>query len=153
MGNRALSLQDLGCPGITWFHRFRRFWLVKLCWFHNYAFGGSFGRKLRLVLYLFPVVSIAIGSSAHAQKIGNVSDGYQLALQVCSECHSIEIGNYFSLNKNAPPFEAIAKTPGMNEMALNVWFKTPHLTMPNFKFSERETANLIAYILSLKTTE
>ncbi len=36
-------------------------------------------------------------------------------------------------------------------MALAVWFRTPHPTMPNFVLSADETSDLIAYILSLQS--
>jgi len=38
----------------------------------------------------------------------------------------------------------------MSAMALKVSFHTPHPTMPNLKFDNKESDNVIAYILSLR---
>ena len=53
-------------------------------------------------------------------------------------------------NMNAPAFYDVANKPGLTVIALSVWFMTPHSTMPNFVFTEDETSNLSAYILSLR---
>ena len=52
---------------------------------------------------------------------------------------------------DSPPFSEIAITPGITAVALAVWFRTPHPTMPNFVLSADETSDLIAYILSLQS--
>lgn len=116
---------------------------IKQNWNGPFNFrGGAFCFQLALLT--------AIGGSVHAQEIGSAEEGYQIAIQICAECHSVEKGNHFSINKNATPFEAVANTPGMSELALHVWFKTPHPTMPNFKFNEQDTADIVQYILSLR---
>jgi hypothetical protein len=38
----------------------------------------------------------------------------------------------------------------MSEMALRVWFQSPHPSMPNLVLTERLADDLIAYIMSLK---
>jgi hypothetical protein len=55
-----------------------------------------------------------------------------------------------SPNKQAPPFKAIADTPGMSVTALTVWSRTSHPTMPNFVIEPADMDDLIAYILSLR---
>lgn len=90
---------------------------------------------------------LTITSFGHAQ--GSVVEGYDLAVDICAECHAIENGSQISPNLNAPPFSEIAGKPGINSLSLSVWFRTPHPTMPNFVFSDTETDNLVAYILSL----
>jgi hypothetical protein len=52
---------------------------------------------------------------------------------------------------DAPTFLDVANKFGITVMALSVWFRTPHPTMPNFVFSADETSDLAAYILSLKS--
>lgn len=96
------------------------------------------------------VVLAAAASAAEAQEPGSVEEGYRLAEEVCTECHAIEPGDLDSFNVDAPPFEEVANTPGMTALALSVWFRTPHPTMPNFVIEEGEASDLIAYILSLK---
>ncbi len=90
-------------------------------------------------------------STVFAQEPGSEADGYLLAQEVCAECHSIESGMKFSPNFLAPTFQDIADTPGMSGLALSVWSITPHKTMPNFAFSQEERADIIAYILSMKS--
>lgn len=89
-------------------------------------------------------------SSAMAEESGNTRDGLRFAQSVCAECHGVRDGERSSPNTKAPTFTNVANTPGMNAMALEVWFQTPHPTMPNLKFSNAESDNVIAYILSLR---
>jgi mono/diheme cytochrome c family protein len=92
----------------------------------------------------------AFASSALAEDSGNVRDGLRFAQGVCAECHAVRDGERASPNAQAPTFTTVANTPGMNAMALEVWFQTPHPTMPNLKLSNQESDNVIAYILSLR---
>ena len=87
----------------------------------------------------------------HSKERGNQTEGRKLAQDVCAECHSIDPGIKSSPNLLAPPFQDIADTPGMNGLALSVWSITPHKIMPNFAFSHEQRADIIAYILSLKS--
>lgn len=85
-----------------------------------------------------------------AQERGNVADGQILAREVCAECHAVDEGDLISPNGEAPPFSEISDKPGMTELALSVWFQSPHPTMPNFILTEKESRDLIAYIRSLR---
>ena len=109
-------------------------------------------RKRQLNNALIPAVCIllASGASALAQELGSVDSGHALAQEVCAECHAIETADLNSPNLDAPAFYDVANKRGLTEMALSVWFRTPHPTMPNLVFSADETSDLIAYILSLK---
>ena len=99
----------------------------------------------------FLVLAItAFVSSALAVESGNVGDGLHFAQSVCAECHAVRDGERASPNAQAPSFTTIANAPGMRAMALKVWFQTPHPTMPNLKFSNQDSDNVIAYILSLR---
>ncbi len=99
------------------------------------------------VLLAFMVPGVAPGL---AQETASVDAGYRLAQAVCSECHAIEADDRISPNMDAPPFVEVANKPGITVIALSVWFRSPHPTMPNFVFSAKETSDLSAYILSLK---
>ncbi len=100
----------------------------------------------------FPIaiVVMLISPVASAQVTGSVTAGYDLAREVCATCHAVDDGMTVSPNPDAPSFEETANKPGITALALTVWFKTPHPTMPNFIFSEGENDDLTAYILSLK---
>lgn len=87
---------------------------------------------------------------AAGQELGEASAGYDYASQICAGCHAVQRGGLVSPNEKAPPFEAIANTRGMTEMALRVWFQTPHPTMPNLMMTARQKDDVISYILSLK---
>ena len=97
------------------------------------------------------VVMVVAGAHlAAGQELSEASAGYDYASQICSGCHAVQRGANASPNEKAPPFEAIANTRGMTEMALRVWFQTPHPTMPNLMMTPRQKDDVIAYILSLR---
>ena len=92
----------------------------------------------------------------------NSEAGQTLAMQVCSRCHAVMPGQ--GVNPHPPPlpftkvgeplpFEDIANTPGITEMALYAWLTTSHPTMPNIVLKKEELRNLVAYILSLKKNQ
>jgi hypothetical protein len=68
---------------------------------------------------------------------------------VCAECHAVRDGEGGSPNRRAPGFSTVANTRGMTAMALKVWFP-PHPTIRNFKISNQENDDVVAYILSLR---
>ena len=92
----------------------------------------------------------AFATAAVAEERGNAKEGLVFAQSVCAECHAVRGGERASPKAQAPSFTIVANTPGMNAMALEVWFQTPHPTMPNLKFSNEDSDNIIAYILSLR---
>ncbi len=85
-----------------------------------------------------------------AQELGDASRGSALALHTCIACHGVRKGET-SVNPLAPPFFAIAESRGMSAMALNVALLSPHRAMPNIMMEPNERADIIAYILSLKS--
>ena len=99
----------------------------------------------------FAGIGIAIVvAHAHAQAPGDPQKGRALALRFCAECHAVERHNGRSPNSEAPNFIAVASTPGMTAMALNVFFQTPHRAMPNLILETGQKNDIIAYIMSLK---
>ena len=50
----------------------------------------------------------------------------------------------------APAFRDIANTPGMTATALRVFLTSSHPKMPNLILKRGQTADVIAYILSLR---
>ncbi len=99
---------------------------------------------------LFVIAAILCSGPIFAQERGNVADGQILAREVCAECHAVDEGYMISPNPEAPSFNEISDKPGMTELALSVWFQSPHPTMPNFILTEKESRDLIAYIRSLR---
>ena len=91
------------------------------------------------------ILSIALAQSAHAQ--GDAGSGLDYAEAVCAECHAVKKDERVSPHERAPAF---ANTRGMSEMALRVWFQSPHPSMPNLTLREKTADDLVAYIMSLK---
>ena len=87
---------------------------------------------------------------AHAQAPGDPQKGSALAQRFCAECHAVGKRDVRSPNSEAPSFTAVASTPGMTAMALNVFFQTPHRAMPNLILESDQKNDIIAYIMSLK---
>lgn len=91
---------------------------------------------------------------AGAQDAGDAREGLRFAERMCAECHAVSVRQARSPVPDAPPFKAIANTPGMTGTALVVWFRTSHpllpKTMPNLVIDDDDMDNVIAYILSLR---
>ncbi len=88
--------------------------------------------------------------AAYAQGRGDSAKGLALAQRLCADCHSVTPGAAGSPPKAAADFETIANTPGMTDLALSVWLRTPHRQMPNLQLSDDQRTDLIAYIASLR---
>jgi len=95
-------------------------------------------------------VALAIAPSVAAQDLPAVTRGLKYASSSCSDCHAVAAGQRVSPNPNAPTFESVANTPGMTEMALNVWLHTSHPSMPNLIIKPDRIDDLAAYIRTLK---
>jgi mono/diheme cytochrome c family protein len=100
---------------------------------------------------LVVTVASAAGFSAPvgATDVGNADKGRVYAERVCAGCHNLS-----PTARSVPPgrpasFRMIADTPGMTATALEVWFRTPHPTMPNLLVPQEERDNVISFILSL----
>ncbi len=91
------------------------------------------------------------GASAPAwavEQAGLVEEGRRIARNSCAQCHLVEGAG--KPTSEAPAFEAVARMPSTTSVALKVFLKTPHATMPNIILSEAEIDALAAYILSLR---
>ena len=92
----------------------------------------------------------ATGFSAAAQE-GDIAAGHSFAREACKICHVVgpeeEAPRTLDI---APAFRAVANTPGMTATALRVFLTTSHPKMPNLILKPGQTADVIAYILSLR---
>jgi len=79
--------------------------------------------------------------------------GRRLALQLCSGCHFVAPGQRGPMSVNAPPFQAIANAPDTTEFRLRNALRVPHPIMPTLILAPEEVEDIVAYILSLKTSE
>jgi hypothetical protein len=91
----------------------------------------------------------ASGQVAQPNTDAMTSSGLRLAQRLCADCHSVEArtdrpGHF------APSFTAVARMPSTTELALKVFLRSNHRSMPNIILAEGDTERLVAYILSLK---
>lgn len=97
------------------------------------------------------VVSAALLLPVRAQQI-DPTVGRHLAETVCSECHQLAPD---ALPKNpkfgAPSFVDISRMPSSNGVAIKVFLRNSHPTMPNIMLSSEEIDSVAAYIMSLAT--
>jgi mono/diheme cytochrome c family protein len=93
---------------------------------------------------------VAAAFSAKAQE-GDVAAGHAFARDACRPCHMIERERPAPRRIDiGPAFRDVANTPGMTETALRAFLVTSHPKMPNWILTPEETANVTAYILSLR---
>ncbi len=103
---------------------------------------------MRALIFVLPFF-LLIAGPAHGQA-GDPEAGHALAQSLCAECHSVDAGEAQSPNPDSPSFQEIARKPEMTELALTVFFQTPHPSMPNIIVVGDDARDLIAYLLSLK---
>lgn len=104
------------------------------------------GRELRLLI----LVLLAWPKHLYAQEAGDTQSGLRLAREVCASCHAVEAGQDRSPRQQAPPFERVARVPGMTTTALTVALRTSHETMPNIMLEPKDLRDVTAYITSLQ---
>jgi cytochrome c len=105
--------------------------------------------RLRLPV-TFTAALAAMTFSASAQE-GDIATGQAFARQACKTCHVVELAEKSPRTLDiAPAFRDIANTPGTTATALRVILTTSHPKMPNLILEPRQTADVIAYILSLR---
>lgn len=109
------------------------------------------GAAMRSIWWISIAAIVSILSAPlSAQEPGSPQRGRLLAQGTCASCHGIQRGE-LSAHRRAPTFVGIANTRGMSPIALNVALLSSHKSMPNIVLNAQERADVIAYILSLKT--
>ncbi len=95
------------------------------------------------------LIAMVYAPGAWAQKLES-SPGRRIAERDCVSCHAVKPGEVGpSPVQAAPPFQLVARMPSTTELALRVFLRTSHADMPNLQFTEQETDDLVAYIVSL----
>lgn len=103
---------------------------------------------MKPLIVLAAATTLGLSSGAGAQDADIVA-GKAYAEDVCAACHAVRAGETSSPVFEATPFQNVADTPGMTELALSVWLQSSHPTMPNIVLSQDEMRNVTAYIRSL----
>jgi len=75
--------------------------------------------------------------------------GGQLALRWCAACHVVR-SDQKSAVIEAPPFETIARRPDFDAAKVALFLQNPHPKMPDMGLSRDATADIAAYIATLK---
>ncbi|PNG24709.1 cytochrome C [Methylocella silvestris] len=92
---------------------------------------------------------LAVLAAASAQA-ADPAVGRQLAEQVCSECHQVgPVATQQPANSTAPSFLDISRMSSTSELAIKVFLRSSHPTMPNIILDQEETDSIAAYILGL----
>lgn len=108
-------------------------------------------KKMRsIALFLCAYLLLGNIQIASSDEFGNASNGKLLAVEICSECHNIGMSNDSQAAKSGPSFESIAALPSTTRMSLTAWFRSPHPSMPSIILTEKESSDIISYILELK---
>jgi mono/diheme cytochrome c family protein len=94
------------------------------------------------------VVATGFVTLASAQS-ADPSIGRHLAETVCSACHQIDATSPPGPNPAAPSFVDISHMPSMSELAIKVFLRSSHPSMPNIILSPEEIDSVTAYIQSL----
>ena len=94
--------------------------------------------------------ALVASTSATAQNYGDAPRGAALAMRLCQGCHGVR-PREVSINALAPSFDWISETRGMTGTALSVALRTHHRDMPNIMLEDQERADIIAYIMTLKS--
>lgn len=111
-------------------------------------FGPKYNFRLLAILGLSAVATPAIAQET------DPSLGRHLAETICSECHQIDANSPDpGPRSGAPSFVAISAMPSMTELAIKVFLRSSHPTMPNIVLSPEEIDSLAAYIQGLKHSE
>jgi len=101
-------------------------------------------------LLLAGAALLAGATATRAEEPGDVDAGHMIARTWCSSCHLVERATQ-GTSSGAPSFAAVADMKSTTRMSLTVFLQTPHFPMPNFQLGNDQIANVIAYILSLRT--
>ena len=103
------------------------------------------------MLFRFLSASVLLAAlAAPAQAVSADPDnGVMLARHWCAACH-IVADDQARGTDNVPTFSAIANKPGFEAGALARFLRDPHPKMPDMQISNAESADIAAYIASLR---
>jgi len=94
------------------------------------------------------IASLVFSCSAPAQSV-DLSVGRRLAETTCGVCHQIDAASPQSPNPDAPSFVEISRMTSMTVLAIKVFLRSSHASMPNIILTPEETDSVAAYIVSL----
>ncbi len=103
--------------------------------------------NLRFSARLALIVAISAFASGVKAQTPDPSGGRKLAFDFCAGCHQVQQKTTEpSPNPDAPPFALVAATPSLTDLAIRVFLRSPHSSMPNFLLSDTDIDGIIAYL-------
>jgi mono/diheme cytochrome c family protein len=104
----------------------------------------------QLILIMRALAALCVGASGTALAVPPDPDhGEVLARRWCAACHVVADDQTHGTD-NVPTFAAIAAKPGFNATRVAAFLRDPHPKMPDMQISGPESADLAAYIASLR---
>ena len=82
-----------------------------------------------------------------AQSTGDYVSGRRFVQQRCVGCHALAPGSSTVI---APSFPDIARNRAKSDEFWRNWLRRPHEPMPDFRLSEEEISDIIAFLHSLE---
>ena len=105
---------------------------------------------MRVLMAAIFAVGVLAPGVVEGQTMADPAAGAKLALEVCAQCHFVAENQPMIPRADAPPFDEIADEPSVTELSLRVFLRTPHRNMPDLLLSQKETDDVIGFILSLQ---
>jgi cytochrome c len=106
---------------------------------------------MRMMLGAMLAVAMAAPAAAQGGAVqGDPVQGLALARTWCASCHVVEARPASAAADSVPGFPAIAARPNLSAAGLTTYLAEPHGRMPNLTLSRTDTADLVAYLLSLR---
>ncbi|MEZ5937448.1 MAG: hypothetical protein R3C52_04430 [Hyphomonadaceae bacterium] len=99
-----------------------------------------------------PAAAAPAAADSDAAGIGDAYLGYAHARQACARCHAIAEYETESPDPEAPTFVSVVNQPETTADSLRTWLRSSHPTMPDFIIKPERIEDLVAYIMSLKTS-
>ena len=97
---------------------------------------------------IFAMVLTGLGASQIlAQTAGDYVSGRRFVQQRCVGCHSLAPGSSTVI---APSFPDIARNREKTDEFWRNWLRRPHEPMPDFRLTEEEISDIIAFLKSLE---
>jgi mono/diheme cytochrome c family protein len=102
--------------------------------------------SFRIVRYHLILIASLVASPSFA---ANPDQGETLVRRWCTGCHLVA-ADQKGATTEAPPFASIAKRPDFDPAKIARFLLDPHPKMPNMELTRDETADIAAYIATLR---
>jgi mono/diheme cytochrome c family protein len=108
-------------------------------------------KKMICIVILVGILTASAYTASAQDASGNPEAGRLFAREVCSPCHAVTAEQASQRTiAIGPDFQTIANTSGMTATALRAFLQTPHPKMPNLILTPEQSADVIAFVLSLR---